>query len=78
MKDVEAAVLSVKNGWENSENRIAGFSMLLKQERAVGQQLGISAADSTPKFLWSAKMRFRRRLQPTGWRSGSGSVVFWC
>lgn len=31
-----------------------------------------SAANSTPKFLWSAKMRFRRRLQPMGWRSGSG------
>lgn len=41
VKDVEAAVLSVKNGWENSENRIASFSMLLEQERAVGKRLGI-------------------------------------
>lgn len=64
IKDVEAAVLAVKTGKENDENRTQNFAMRPEQELAVEMTMKYfkSAYEENggriPKFLWNAKMRF--------------------
>ena len=64
VKDVEAAVIAVKNNSENVEDRNQSFRMRPEQERAVKRTeeyfLSSKAENKsrTPKFLWNAKMRF--------------------
>lgn len=62
--DVKAAVISVREGTENAENRTQSFRMRPEQEQAVQMTADYfrrAKADDParpPKFLWNAKMRF--------------------
>lgn len=62
--DVKAAVVAVKTGTENIENRIQTFTMRPEQELAVEMTVKYfksayeKNSNRTPKFLWNAKMRF--------------------
>ena len=64
LSDVEAAVISVKSGTENTENRTRDFTMRPEQEEAVEKTMAyfesayMENSGRTPKFLWNAKMRF--------------------
>ena len=62
--DVMAAILSLRTGTANEENRTQNFTMRPEQFRAVEQtknyfeQAKNSEPNRIPKFLWNAKMRF--------------------
>lgn len=64
MEDVKAAILSLRTGLENVENRTQSFGMRPEQFRAVKQtksyfeQAVKEEPNRIPKFLWNAKMRF--------------------
>jgi len=61
-EDVRAAIVAVKTGTDNIENRTRAFSMRPEQEEAVRKTAEYFKKnqnfDSPPKFLWNAKMRF--------------------
>ena len=62
--DVKAAVIAVRDGYENVENRSADFKMRPEQEIAVKRTMAYykkekrAEPSKPPKFLWNAKMRF--------------------
>ena len=62
--DVKAAILAVKKGTINVEDRIHSFKMRPEQEKAVNDTKSYFEREkkqnpgSSPKFLWNAKMRF--------------------
>lgn len=62
--DVMAAILSLRTGVANEENRTQNFTMRPEQHRAVEQtktyfeQALKEDPNRVPKFLWNAKMRF--------------------
>jgi hypothetical protein len=62
--DVRAAWLAVKTRTQNAENRTLDFSMRPEQKDAVAKTVAYyqsaqnEPAESIPKFLWNAKMRF--------------------
>ena len=62
--DVKAAILSVKNGVLNDENRTQDFGMRPEQTEAVEKTIAYFESyknenpNKTPHFLWNAKMRF--------------------
>lgn len=62
--DVRSAIVALRTGTQNAENRTQTFSMRPEQERAVMQtqayfEHSVKEEPSiTPKFLWNAKMRF--------------------
>ena len=62
--DVKAAILALKNGTENEENRCLDFRMRPEQAEAVNKaatyfkSFGEENPDQIPHFLWNAKMRF--------------------
>lgn len=62
--DVQAAVIALRTGTENIENRIHDFGMRPEQEQAVERTKAYfesaykDGVMRTPKFLWNAKMRF--------------------
>ena len=62
--DVMAAILSLRTGVANEENRTQNFTMRPEQFRAVEQtrtyfeQALKEEPNRIPKFLWNAKMRF--------------------
>ena len=60
LKDVKSAIISIKQGKENVENRDRSFKMRPEQEEAVNRAYDyfIKNKDKQPKFLWNAKMRF--------------------
>ena len=64
VSDVKAAVLSLRTGLANEENRTQSFTMRPEQFRAVEQTKAYferackEDPDRVPKFLWNAKMRF--------------------
>ena len=64
MEDVKAAILSLRTGSVNVENRTQSFGMRPEQFRAVEQtksyfeQAVKEEPNRIPKFLWNAKMRF--------------------
>lgn len=64
MEDVKAAILSLRTGLENVENRTQSFGMRPEQFHAVEQtksyfeQAVKEEPNRIPKFLWNAKMRF--------------------
>ena len=64
MEDVKVAILSLRTGSENVENRTQSFGMRPEQFRAVEQtksyfeQAVKEEPNRIPKFLWNAKMRF--------------------
>jgi hypothetical protein len=63
-KDVKAAMVAIKNGTENVENRTLDFGMRPEQQEAVDKAIAYFSSfkqenpDKTPHFLWNAKMRF--------------------
>lgn len=63
-KDVEAAILALRTGTTNEENRTQNFAMRPEQVRAVAQTKDYYTKATNedpkriPKFLWNAKMRF--------------------
>lgn len=64
VKEVTAAVLAVKSGVRNEDNRTLDFGMRPEQQEAVDKAISYfksfkaENADKTPHFLWNAKMRF--------------------
>ena len=63
-KDVQAAIVAVRNRTDNVENRTQTFPMRPEQAEAVDRTMAYYRAvyeegsHRTPKFLWNAKMRF--------------------
>ncbi len=64
VKDVTAAVLAIKTGVKNEDNRTLDFIMRPEQEEAVEKtsqyfdSFKKENKKKTPHFLWNAKMRF--------------------
>lgn len=64
LDDVKAAVIAIKNGIQNVENRTQTFKMRPEQEEAVNKTVQYFVnyksryLDRAPHFLWNAKMRF--------------------
>lgn len=64
VKDVKAAILEVKTGIKNEDNRTLNFGLRPEQEAAVNKTIAYFTSfkkenkDKTPHFLWNAKMRF--------------------
>ncbi len=64
VNDVKAAIVAVRTGKMNIENRTKNFSMRPEQKEAVDKTIEyfVSAKkdfpNRSPKFLWNAKMRF--------------------
>lgn len=64
VRDVQSAVLAVKEGIESPENRSQSFQMRPEQVRAVQYTMDYFAdarktdPNRPPKYLWNAKMRF--------------------
>lgn len=64
VKDVQAAIIAIKKGELNEENRTLDFKMRPEQEQAVDKVIHYFDSykkenpNSTPHFLWNAKMRF--------------------
>ncbi len=62
--DVKAAIVAIKTGTANTENRIHTFTMRPEQKEAVDKTIEYFASakkddpERAPKFLWNAKMRF--------------------
>ncbi|OGV32730.1 MAG: restriction endonuclease [Lentisphaerae bacterium GWF2_45_14] len=62
--DIKSAILAIKNGKQNEENRILDFKMRPEQEAAVEKTIAYFNSfhnenpHKTPHFLWNAKMRF--------------------
>ena len=63
-KDIEAAILSIKSGIENEDNRTLDFKLRPEQTEAVNKTEAYFShykkdnPKHTPHFLWNAKMRF--------------------
>jgi hypothetical protein len=63
-KDIEAAILSIKSGIENEDNRTLDFKLRPEQTEAVNKTEAYfnhfkkDNPKHTPHFLWNAKMRF--------------------
>lgn len=64
VKDVKAAILAIKTGTVNEENRSQNFPMRPEQKSAVDKTVTFfknynrTESSRTPEFLWNAKMRF--------------------
>lgn len=64
VQDVKAAIIAVRDGVENEDNRTLDFGMRPEQEEAVTKTAAYFKSfkkenpDKTPHFLWNAKMRF--------------------
>ncbi|MEK7263244.1 MAG: GIY-YIG nuclease family protein [Bacteroidota bacterium] len=64
VQDVAAAILSIKSGIKNEENRTLDFEMRPEQVQAIERTITYFKSfrkenrDKTPHFLWNAKMRF--------------------
>jgi hypothetical protein len=64
LADVKAALLEIKTGTLNDDNRTLSFGMRPEQQAAVDKAIvyfnsfNAENKDKTPHFLWNAKMRF--------------------
>ena len=64
VKDIQAAILAIKTGERNEDNRTLTFGMRPEQDAAVNKTIDYFTSfrkenkDKTPHFLWNAKMRF--------------------
>lgn len=64
VKDIKAALLEIKSGVKNEDNRTLDFAMRPEQQEAVDKTITYLKSfqkenkDKTPHFLWNAKMRF--------------------
>ena len=80
VEKVKAAVIAVRTGQLNEENRSLDFTMRPEQVAAVERTVTYfksfrkENADKSPHFLWNAKMRFGKTFaayqlaKKTGWR----------
>jgi len=80
VKDVKAAIITVKTGEMNEENRSLDFKMRPEQATAVEKTVAYFKSfrrenpDKPPHFLWNAKMRFGKTFtayqlaKKMGWR----------
>ena len=63
-QDVKAAILAIRDGIENEDNRTLDFRMRPEQQEAVDKTITYFESfkaeneNKTPHFLWNAKMRF--------------------
>ena len=63
-EEVKAAIVAIKTGTSNIENRTLTFALRPEQKEAVDKTIEYFASakkdfpDRAPKFLWNAKMRF--------------------
>ncbi len=63
-KEIKAAILEIKSGIKNEDNRTCDFKMRPEQEEAVNKTGSYFKSfkkenqNKTPHFLWNAKMRF--------------------
>jgi hypothetical protein len=63
-EEVKAAIVAIKTGTTNIENRTQTFALRPEQKEAVDKTIEYFASakkdfpDRAPKFLWNAKMRF--------------------
>lgn len=64
VSDIKAAVLAIKTGEKNEENRTFNFKMRPEQQKAVDKTIAYfksfkeENSQKPPHFLWNAKMRF--------------------
>ena len=64
VKDIKAALLEIKSGVKNEDNRTLDFAMRPEQVEAVDKTITYFKSykkenkNKTPHFLWNAKMRF--------------------
>lgn len=64
VEEVKAAIVAIKTGTSNIENRTQNFALRPEQKEAVDKTIEYYASakkdfpDRAPKFLWNAKMRF--------------------
>jgi hypothetical protein len=64
VKDLKAAILEIKSGVKNEDNRTLDFAMRPEQAEAVDKTIAYFKSfkkenkNKTPHFLWNAKMRF--------------------
>jgi len=64
IKDIQSAVLEIKSGIKNEDNRSVNFKMRPEQEEAIDKAIMYFRSykkgnpKKTPHFLWNAKMRF--------------------
>ena len=64
VSDVKAAIIAIKAGTNNADNRTMDFRMRPEQQQAVDKTIHYYRSakedfpDSSPKFLWNCKMRF--------------------
>lgn len=64
VSDIKAAIIAVRDGVENEDNRTLDFIMRPEQEAAVNKTIAYFKSfkkenpEKTPHFLWNAKMRF--------------------
>ena len=64
VKDIKAALIAIKSGTKNEDNRTLDFAMRPEQEEAVIKtsqyfdSFKKENKNKTPHFLWNAKMRF--------------------
>lgn len=64
VKEVHSAILAVKRGEVNEENRHLSFSLRPEQEEAISKTIQYfkshekENSETPPHFLWNAKMRF--------------------
>lgn len=64
VEEVKAAIVAIKTGTSNIENRTQNFTLRPEQKEAVDKTIEYYASakkdflDRAPKFLWNAKMRF--------------------
>jgi len=64
LKDVKSAIIAIQRGKENVESRTLTFGMRPEQQEAVEKTMAYFRSnkaenpESTPHFLWNAKMRF--------------------
>lgn len=64
LKDIRAALIEIKSGIKNEDNRTLDFAMRPEQVEAVNKTIQYFKSfkkenkNKTPHFLWNAKMRF--------------------
>lgn len=64
IKDIQAAIIAVRDGIDNEDSRTLDFDMRPEQEAAVEKAITYFKSfkkenpNKTPHFLWNAKMRF--------------------
>jgi len=80
IEQIEAAVLAVKHGIRNEENRTLSFGLRPEQSAAIDKTIDYFKSfknentKATPHFLWNAKMRFGKTFttyqlaKKMGWR----------